>query len=213
MTKRKKHVTGYLTFADLGKPFSFSALFGNDKPVELEIGAGRGDFFAGYCDENPEINLVAVERKLAYLARGINKAKARELSNVQFLNVEVRHFLAEYCPDNSLQAVHIYFPDPWPKKRHLNRRLVQPDFIAGLARKLVPEGQLHLRTDHVNYFEQMMEVMGSQDAFVPMEAPDFIARHKTGFERRFTEEGIPSNYASYRLRPDYAIVAETEKKS
>ncbi len=205
MTKRKKSVSGYLTFADLQKPFDFQALFGNDAPVELEIGAGRGDFLVGYCAENPGVNLAAVERKLAYLARAINKSKDRGLTNVQFLNVEVRHFLAEYCPDKSLQAVHIYFPDPWPKKRHLPRRLIQPDFVAALARKIMPGGHLYLRTDHVNYFEQMMEVMGAQSDFLPVDTPEHIAKHKTGFEKRFNEEGIPGNYASYRLREDFAV--------
>lgn len=199
MTKRKKSVTGYLTIADLAKPFNFQQLCGNANPVELEIGAGRGDFLVGYAEEHPDRNVVAVERKLGYLARGINKAKAKDLQNVQFLNVEVRYFLQEYCPDGSLAAVHIYFPDPWPKKRHLGRRLIQPDFIEVLARKMVPGGELHLRTDHLNYFEQMMEVMGAQTFFVSIPTPENVSRHKTGFERRFAEQGIPGNYASYRL--------------
>src|SRR5690606_36516767 len=75
MTNRRKNVEGYHTFADLQKPFSFTDLFGNENPVELEIGAGRGDFLVGSCAEHPGINLAAVERKLAYLARGINKAR------------------------------------------------------------------------------------------------------------------------------------------
>jgi len=175
--ERQRLVPGehYLTFAELQKPFEFSQMFGNQHPVELEIGAGRGDFLLGYCAEHPDINLVAVERKLAYLGRGINKAAAA-----------------------SLQAVHIYFPDPWPKKRHLKRRLVQPDFVTLLAQKVVSGGWLHLRTDHLNYFEQMMEVMGAQTYFAPEETPTAVAQHKTGFERRFAEQGIPGNYASYR---------------
>lgn len=211
MTNRSKNVEGYLTFADLEKPFSFQTLFGNDKPVELEIGAGRGDFLVGYCAEYPEINLAAVERKLAYLARGINKARNLGLDNVRFLNVEVRHFLEDYCPPASLQAVHIYFPDPWPKKRHIKRRLIQRPFIRLLAEKLVAGGGLFLRTDHVKYFEQMMEVMADQHWFSPIPTPENIARHKTGFERRFAEMGVPGNYASYVLTNPPTL--EIEKKS
>lgn len=211
MTNRSKNVEGYHTFADLKKPFNFAELFGNDKPVELEIGAGRGDFLVGYCAEFPEINLAAVERKLAYLARGINKARNLGLDNVQFLNVEVRHFLEDYCPPQSLQAVHIYFPDPWPKARHHKRRLIQLPFIELLAEKLVAGGGLFLRTDHVKYFEQMMEVMAEQRWFTSVPTPEHIARHKTGFERRFNEMGIPGNYASYVLSNPHA--SEIEKKS
>ena len=211
MTNRRKNVEGYHTFADLQKPFSFTDMFGNENPVELEIGAGRGDFLVGYCAEHPGINLAAVERKLAYLARGINKARNSGLENVQFLNVEVRHFLEEYCPPVSLQAVHIYFPDPWPKKRHIKRRLIQLPFIQLLAEKIIPDGSLHLRTDHVKYFEQMMEVMGAQTLFTPIPTPDAVSRHKTGFERRFTEMGIPGNYASYKL--SNPPTSEIQKKS
>lgn len=185
--------------ADLQQPFLFQALFDNERPVELEIGAGRGDFLIGYCEANPQLNLVAVERKINYLQRGINKARQKELSNVRFLNLEVAHFLQEYAPPQSLQAVHIYFPDPWPKKRHLRRRLIQPDFIKMLADKIVPGGGLHLRTDHPNYFDHMMEVMGNQPFFTSVAVPEALSQHKTGFERRFTEDGIPINYASYIL--------------
>ncbi len=187
----------FLILADLDQPFSFQQLCGDNKPVELEIGAGRGDFLVGYCQITPDVNLVAVERKLNYLKRGINKARDLGLSNVKFLNLEVAHFLEEYAPPQSVQAVHIYFPDPWPKKRHLRRRLIQPAFIDLLAKKIVPGGGLHLRTDHCNYFEHMMEVMGNQSHFEPVPVPETLSRHKTGFERRFVEDGIAIKYASY----------------
>ncbi len=201
MTEEAAKLTpDYLILADLEQPFSFHKLFDNDRPVELEIGAGRGDFLIGYCAANPQVNLVAVERKINYLQRGINKARQRELTNVRFLNLEVSHFLEEYAPPQSLKAVHIYFPDPWPKKRHLRRRLIQSDFIKMLAGKIVPGGGLHLRTDHPNYFEQMMDVMGNQQSFKSVPVPDALSQHKTGFERRFTEDGIAINYASYVLK-------------
>lgn len=195
-----KTEASYLILADLKKPFSFEALFGNRRPVELEIGAGRGDFLKNYCEENPDLNLVAVERKLNYLMRGINKAHKKGLTNVQFLNLEVRHFLEDYVPRQSLRAVHIYHPDPWPKKRHLKRRLIQPDFVKLLAETISPGGELHLRTDHANYFEHMMEVMEKQGFFEQVPVPENIAKHKTGFEVRFTEQGVPIHYASYVLK-------------
>ncbi len=190
---------GFLILADLQKPFSLRDLFGNDNPVELEIGAGRGDFLAGYCEAHPDVNLLAVERKLNYLKRGITKSRQRDLSNVRFLNVEVQHFVQEYLPDDSLQGAHIYFPDPWPKKRHLKRRIVQPQFVEQLARKIRLGGALYLRTDHADYFAHMMQVMGSQNYFVPAPTPESVFQHKTGFELRFLGQGLPIYSASYRL--------------
>lgn len=190
---------GYLILADLQKPFSLVDLFGDSNRVEMEIGAGRGDFLTGYCEANPDINLLAVERKLNYLKRGITKTRQRHLQNVRFLNVEVQHFVDEYLPGDCLQAVHIYFPDPWPKKRHLKRRIVQPKFIELLAKKILPGGALHLRTDHAHYFDHMMEVMGAQAYFSPVETPTAVSVHKTGFETRFVAQGLPIYYASYRL--------------
>src|SRR5690606_21062492 len=102
-------------------------------------------------------NFVAVERKLNYLKRGVNKTRQNGLANIRFLNVEVQHFLEEYVEADTLQAAHIYFPDPWPKKRHKKRRVVQLALMKMLADKIRNGGYLYLRTDHADYFEHMME--------------------------------------------------------
>lgn len=190
---------GYAILADLDKPLDFPAIFGNHNPVDLEIGAGRGDFAIGYGGENPDINILAVERKANYLKRGVNKARQQGIGNIRFLNVEINHLLAEYVPADSLSSVHIYFPDPWPKKRHKKRRIVQLGMIKQLSRKLKLGGLLHLRTDHADYFASMMEVMCEQQWFTPVEVPAEISKHQTGFERRFRADGLPIYLASYRL--------------
>jgi len=188
----------FFILADLYKPFDLAELFKNENSVELEIGAGRGDFAVEYCADHPDVNLIAVERKLNYLKRGINKAKQRDLSNIRFMNVEVQHFLEEYIERESLQAAHIYFPDPWPKKKQKKRRIVQLQLIKMLSERIVSGGHLHLRTDHADYFEQMMAVMAEQDWFEVVETPEKVSRYKTGFERRFVADGLPIFYASYR---------------
>jgi len=189
----------FYILADLYKPFNLPELFKNDNPVELEIGAGRGDFAVGYCADHPNVNLIAVERKLNYLKRGINKAKQRELTNIRFMNVEVQHFLENYITPKALHVVHIYFPDPWPKKKQQKRRIVQPRLIKALSERIVPGGYLHLRTDHTDYFDHMMKVMSDQEWFEPVETPENVSRYKTGFERRFVADGLPIYYASYKL--------------
>lgn len=190
---------GFAILGDLEKPYNPVIIFGNDNPVELEIGAGRGDFAVDYCAENPDRNLIAIERKLNYIKRGVNKTARMDLANIRFLNVEAVHFIEEYFLPETFAAVHIYFPDPWPKKKQKKRRILQPSLIDTLANRIVPGGYLHLRTDHPDYFEQMQEVMGAQTHFKPVEVPDFVSKHLTGFERRFRGEGIPINYASFEL--------------
>lgn len=189
---------GYYLLADLEKPFNAGSFFSNDNPVELEIGAGRGDFLVGYAADNPKRNFLAVERKINYLKRGVSKARARDLDNVAFINVDIRYLLMEYVEAQSLHAVHIYFPDPWPKKRHLRRRIVQKEFIELLSEKMVPGGYLHFRTDHAHYFDQMMEIMGELSGFKVIDPDADLLKHQTGFELRFRSRGLPIYIASYR---------------
>lgn len=191
---------GYSILADLEKPLNLPGIFGNNSPVELEVGAGRGDFAVHYCKDNPSLNLLCVERKLNYLKRGVNKARAADLQNIQFFNVEIKYLLLEYIVDVSLTAVHIYFPDPWPKKKQKKRRIFQDDIIPVLARKLQPGGYLHLRTDHADYFEAMMSVMAKQTVFEEVPVPEYIARHLTGFEKRFLAQNLPIYRKSYRVK-------------
>ena len=193
---------GYSILADLEKPYDFAREFGNSRPVELEVGAGRGDFAVGYCSATPGVNLVCVEKKVNYLKRGVSKARDRGLDNIRFLNVEVQYFLSEYIADSSLQAVHMYFPDPWPKKRHNKRRTFQSGFLNLIFTKLAPGGKLYLRTDHRDYFEQMLEVMSAYDCFLVIPTPEHISVHKTGFENRFVAQGLPIYYSAYELKRD-----------
>lgn len=191
---------GYFLFADLDKPFDGGAFFGNDNAIELEVGAGRGDFIVEYAKRFPEKNFLAVERKENYLKRGVNKARVSQVDNVAFLNVDAPHFMVEYVPDTSLEAVHVYFPDPWPKKRHLKRRILQEPFLVQLKRSLKPGGVLYLRTDFHHYFLEMMELLEKFPEFEKIDTPEEVAAVQTGFEMRFRKQGIPIYIATFRLK-------------
>ncbi len=190
---------GYLDLADLRQPLDREALFGRKAPLEVEIGTGRGDFLFGYAGSRPDHDFLGVERKLVYLRRAVNKISRSEIANVRLLNVEARNLLANYFEPSSLRAVHIYFPDPWPKKRHGSRRIVTSQLASAVASLLEPGGFLHLRTDHAEYFERMVEAVAGEPRLHPIDPPEEVTAVATGFETRYLVHGRPIWRASYKV--------------
>jgi tRNA (guanine-N7-)-methyltransferase len=191
--------SGYKTLADLQAPLDYQQLFGRGGPVELEIGAGRGDFMVNYAALHPDTNFMAVERKLVVLRKIVTKVQRAGLSNVQVLNVEIRHFMSQYIRLASLDAIHVYFPDPWPKKRHGHRRLmVHAQNVDLLANSLRAGGWLHFRTDVPDYFEIALELLRARTDLVQAEPPADLLAIRTGYEIRFHSHGIPTNAASFQ---------------
>ena len=198
MTGRDLAPPAILGIADV-QELGFSGLFADSRPVELEVGMGRADFLLTYAPANPGCNLVGVERQLVIARRAANKLAAAKIANVRVLQVEISHLLEVRVPPSSLRAVHIYFPDPWPKKRHAKRRFFSRPNMALLQRALQPEGFLHFRTDHEPYYEQVAELMPQFPQFVAVAVPAELLVHQTGYERKFTRHGLPIYRASYRL--------------
>jgi tRNA (guanine-N7-)-methyltransferase len=142
----------------------FRDLFGNDGPVILEIGFGNGEATWRMAQASPEENFLGVEVHKPGVGRLLLKIEEHGLDNVRIACEDAVALLRDRVPDASLAGVRIYFPDPWPKKRHHKRRIVQAPFVGLLARKLAPGGILHLATDWAPYAEHMLEVMqGSAD--------------------------------------------------
>lgn len=188
----------YLSLADLAAPIDFAAMFGRKAPLELEIGTGRGDFLLSYAAAHPELNLVALERKLTILRRAIRKFSRAKFDNVRVINAEAQHLLREYVAPATYDAVHIYFPDPWPKVRHANRRIMRGETVEDFARVLKPRGWLHLRTDQEDYFRAMLALMKDASGFEQAEVPEEVAMFKTGYELKFELRELPIFRASYR---------------
>ncbi|PIE91219.1 MAG: tRNA (guanosine(46)-N7)-methyltransferase TrmB [Acidobacteria bacterium] len=141
---------------------NFSKLFGNDHPVELEIGFGKGLFLMGSGYAHPDINYIGIEYARKYFVKACDRIEKRPISNVRLVHGEAFFFLSEYIPDASLSKIHLYFPDPWPKSRHHKRRLFQTSFIELVYRKLTDGGFLYIATDHQGYWEWMDERLQSQ---------------------------------------------------
>lgn len=143
----------------------FKALFGNEAPVIMEIGFGNGDATWRMAQSSPEKNFLGVEVHQPGVGHLLLKMEQHEISNIRIANDDVVVFLNERVPKESLAGVLIYFPDPWPKKRHHKRRLIQPSLIALLASRMRSGALLHLATDWEPYAKFMLEVMTSSSDF------------------------------------------------
>ena len=176
------------------------ALFPVQQPVELELGSGDGSFLARWAQENPQINFVGVERLLGRLKKLERKGRRIGLRNLRVMRFEASYLIQYLVPRPSLQAIHVYFPDPWPKRRHRDRRLINELFAQHASQILVPGGTVWLRTDDTDYFEQMTTVFGADTRFEAIETPEGLANVTTDFEREFNDQGIPTCRAGYRLR-------------
>ena len=147
----------------------------------LEIGCGHGHWLTAYAEQHPDQFCVGVDLLGRRITKSISKADKRELENIQFIKAEAIEFI-ELIPDGTgIEKVMVLFPDPWPKKRHHRRRLIQPAFLELMSRKMQPGGQLFFRTDHDPYFEWALEVIGNDlhwelDTSVnwPMELPTYF---------------------------------------
>ncbi len=174
--------------------------FAAPQPLEVELGAGDGSFLARYAQLHPERNFLAVERLLGRLRKLDRKGRRASLANLGLLRIEAAYFVEHLLPPHCAQALHIYFPDPWPKKKHRKHRLINTRFPDLARQALAPHGTVHLRTDDADYFAQMQEVFAAADSFAPVETPVELTAVVTDFEREFNAQGIPTRRASYRLK-------------
>ena len=151
-----------LQLADVGDAdpmLRWSEVFGCEKQVEIEIGIGKGRFLIDAALRREDVHYVGVEWAMKYVRMAHARCVRRGLFNVRFVRADAHEFVEFFVPARSVSAYHIYFPDPWPKKRHHKRRLIQPKLVHDLATLLRADGYLHLATDWVPYAEHMFEVL------------------------------------------------------
>lgn len=166
----------------------FAAAFGRIAPVVLEIGFGNGDALLAAAREHPDADFVGIEVHRPGAGRVCLALAQNPLSNLRLVIADASEWLAHQVPDARLGEVRIFFPDPWPKKRHHKRRLIQPPFVATLRDKIVIGGLLRLATDWDNYAQQMLQVLSATPGLRNESdhgfAPRFASRPQTRFERR-----------------------------
>ena len=148
------------------KKLNFYSLFRNDYPVHLEIGFGDGAALIANAECNPNKNYFGIEVYESGIGSCLIKAKKRQINNIKICSGDARDVLVAQIFHKSLERINIYFPDPWPKKRHHKRRLIQKDFLDLCASKLKKNGQLHIATDWNNYAEHITDILEKNTNFI-----------------------------------------------
>ncbi|MBX9789727.1 MAG: tRNA (guanosine(46)-N7)-methyltransferase TrmB [Pirellulales bacterium] len=187
---------------DLPRPWDAARLFGRTALLEIEVGSGKGLFLTAAAQARPDVNFLGIE-----IARKFAEAVAARLArsgvtNARVLNGDAQRLFAELLPDASLAAVHVYFPDPWWKKRHHKRRLMNDRFVRDVERTLSPGGVLQFWTDVAEYFTASLELIARSTSLGPPRpvaerAAEHDLDYRTHFERRMRLHGQPVYRAEF----------------
>lgn len=168
-------------------PLDLQALFGRSAAVIVEVGFGMGETTARIAAENPANDYLGIEVHTPGVGSLLRQVEEHALTNVRIVTHDAVEVLRDMVPPASLAGIHVFFPDPWPKKRHHKRRLVQPDFAALARDRLKPGGYIHVATDWQEYAEHVLAILAATPGLantVPAFAPRPPTRPETKFERR-----------------------------
>ncbi len=190
----------------LARPLDWVEVFGAEGQVEVEIGIGKGRFLLAAAESRPNVHMLGVEWANEFLRIAETRAARRGLGNVRFVRVDARELVTRSIPAASVGAYYVFYPDPWPKRRHHKRRFFQPATIEHLARTLRPGGTIHVSTDHDDYWAVIEPLLDAHDAFerlpefggegfpLPADSP------LTNFEAKYEVQGRNRHRASWRRR-------------
>ncbi|MDX9994709.1 MAG: tRNA (guanosine(46)-N7)-methyltransferase TrmB [Rhodocyclaceae bacterium] len=170
-------------------PIDFAAVFGRTAPCFLEIGCGMGETTAIIAAAHPQNDYLGIEVHTPGVGSLLKEIDTRALGNLRVIQHDAVEVVRDMIPPGSLAGIHVYFPDPWPKKRHHKRRLIQPDFVHALALRLAPGGYLHCATDWEEYAQQMLEVL-SAEPLLKNSADGFAARPDWRPQTKFEARGL-----------------------
>ena len=203
--KKKKHgaerleACGKIVIKDLRAEGNTSQqLFGNDNPIRIEIGCGKGDFIVGTAAKEPDVNFLAVEKVSDVLMLAAEKVKKSELSNIRVCCVDAKE-LAEIFPEGSIDRIYLNFSDPWPKSRHEKRRLTYRTFLEIYKRILKPDGAVYFKTDNRGLFDFSLEEfkefgMRLEKLTFDLHNSEYMEGNvMTEYERRFSGMGVSIN--------------------
>ena len=195
----------FQTYTDLPGPLEWCTFWGNSNPVEIEVGCGKGMFLVNSAEENRDINYLGLEIDFKIARYAAKRFQRRGLSNARIIGGDALAGMPKYFPSQSLSALHVYFPDPWWKRRHRERRVFNDALIQEATRLLLPGSLLHAWTDVEEYFQVMLETVSKEPRFAPLPTPaERPAEHDldyhTNFERKKRQEGLPIFRACWQFR-------------
>ena len=178
-----------LTLEELPQPFHVAAHFGRELPLEVEVGSGKGLFIQNAAQSHPERGYLGIEVMRKYARFCAARLARRNLQNALMIQGDGLRVFHEYLRDRTVAAVHVYFPDPWWKKRHKKRRVMNKQLLADVQRVLIPGGQLHFWTDVAEYYETSVKLIARETSLIgPLTVQERPATgdldYQTHFERR-----------------------------
>ena len=165
--------------------------------LEIDLGCGKGRFLAARALQNSNTNYLGVDRLLVRLRKAERKISRLGLANVRLLRVEVSYAVEHLLPQDSVSVCYIFFPDPWPKRRHHRRRLIDDDFLHSLNRAMRRGGKIHIATDHMNYFEEIRDCFRCHKEYEPTSILVPTEDEQTEFERIFISNKETIGRCSY----------------
>lgn len=175
--------------------FDYKEIFGNDNPVRMEIGCGKGQFIFELAQRHPDINFIAVEKIKNVIVGACEKAQSISLKNVRFI-CGGAEYLQKYIPKNSIELIYLNFSCPYPKARYAKHRLTHRSFLEIYKDLLTDKGEIHQKTDNMHFFEFSLEEFSSagyliENVSLDLHASDFQGNIVTEYEQRFTDLGQP----------------------
>lgn len=173
---------------------SWHKLFGNDNPIHVEIGSGKGQFIVGMAKQNPDVNFIGIEKFDSVIISALDKVLESGLANVKLLNKDAQH-LEEFFAENELERVYLNFSDPWPKKRHEKRRLTFRAFLERYEKIMVDGGEIHLKTDNRQLFEYSLVSFSQygmllKDVKLDLHHSEGADNVMTEYEEKFSQQGL-----------------------
>jgi tRNA (guanine-N7-)-methyltransferase len=185
------------------KMLNFHKIFGNGNPIHIEIGSGRGEFLIKVAQQNPDINFIGIDLKEKRVKTIFRKLYKEKLKNVRIAKIYLDEESIKFLPPNSIEKIYLQHPDPWPKKRHFHRRIIQPQFIDILHKILMNGGIVDIATDHEDYTFWIVEHFEIRKDFTSIYKKGFTREPEKGhietyFEKTKREDGFEPYFMKYR---------------
>ena len=175
---------------DFARPIQFEKIYPNKNPIVIEFGVGKGRFIRDYANQNPQKNFLGVEKVNQWVKHSALRIEKAKLTNVRLVQSSAEYILS-LIPKSSICEYYVLFPDPWPKRRHNNRRIFQKNFLSQIHHTLMNGGKLYIATDHKDYFSWIENLVNpmleKQFQIIRNQSPEFISNYQVKYEK----EGRP----------------------
>jgi len=185
---------------DWTSPLQPAELYANPASLEVDVGCGKGRFLVARAGAHPEVNFLGIDRMLRRVRKVCGKVARAALTNVRLLRCESQYAIEYLLAPGSVSAFYVFFPDPWPKRRHRKRRMFKDQFINAIAAALTPGGLIHVATDQLDYFMDTHELFAEDPRFTELAPLVPTEEEQTDFERQFLAQGLQIGRCSFAKR-------------